>query len=41
MLISYKGGLQYSELQTMPYPEIIDLNEAAAKFYEDMNKTRT
>lgn len=37
-MISYKGALSYEALQEMTYPEIIDLNDAAAKIYEEMNK---
>lgn len=35
-MVFYKGALPYNELQGMPYPEILKLNE----FAERINKER-
>ena len=36
LMVFYKGSLSYSQLQGMPYPEILKLNE----FAERINKER-
>ena len=36
LMVFYKGALSYSELQAMPYPELLKLNE----FAERINKER-
>lgn len=38
LMVFYKGALSYSELQSMPLPELYQLNEYAVKINREIEK---
>lgn len=38
LMVFYKGALSYSELQEMPYPEILRLNEFAGRINKERER---